>query len=245
MMSINELVALAATDEIPPGAELPAAVAEVEAALAAHGSLYADTHGKIAALERDRLTLLLDASDVGVKKLIACNEALGRHKLDAERLAAVEPRLLARLRALDEAGKRDALGRIIEAYRTTISAFGSAMRAALQARENMVRARELAVASGFERVLGVMDLPSLQFPIEGSAIARFVVGATAQLEAAVSRPKPPDLHVVRFVASHPPYRVGERAGFSASHAWALVDGEQAVFADPKRRPPRPATKTEI
>ncbi len=243
-MHIDELIALAGRRDTPAPAELPAEIATVLAALAECDAAHDEAQAAIAAAEQARRTLLLDTSSTGVTKLIAANERLAGLRLQLERLAALEPQLVARLRHLEAAQKEAAVERLVETYRSAIAAFAAAMRGALAARANLVRIRGVAVQSGMERLLGVMDLPSEQFPLNGEALATFLAGATSQLAHAIARPRPPELHTVRFLELHPPYRTNECAGFEAAIAWRLVDSGVAVFADPKRRPLRPAVKAE-
>ena len=241
-MSIDEMAAVSARRDTPAPADLPAEIATVLAALAECDGAHDAAQAEIAAAEQARRRLLLDSSPTGTAKLVQANEHLAGLRLQLERLGALEPQLVARLRQLERAEKEAAIARLVETYRAAIDAFGAAMRGALAARANLVRVRQIAVESGLERLLGQMDLPHEQFPLNAEALGQFIAGATSQLAHAAARPRPPELHTVRFLELHPPYRTNECAGFPASGAWALVDAGLAVFVDPKRRPPSPAVK---
>ena len=224
-MSIDEMAAVSARRDTPAPADLPAEIATVLAALAECDGAHDAAQAEIAAAEQARRRLLLDSSPTGTAKLVQANEHLAGLRLQLER-----------------AQKEAAIARLVETYRAAIDAFGAAMRGALAARANLVRVRQIAVESGLERLLGQMDLPHEQFPLNAEALGQFIAGATSQLAHAAARPRPPELHTVRFLELHPPYRTNECAGFPASGAWALVDAGLAVFVDPKRRPPSPAVK---
>ena len=218
-----------------------AAIVAVEAALLALDVQRSETHRQVAEGEEARRPLLLDRTDAGTRKLGGLDKGLAELRLDAERIEEIEPRLIDRLRAIEAEHQSAARDDLASAYLRGIEIWADAMHAATAARGHLVAIREHAVATGFERALGVLELPDQNFPTLPDAIERFASGARGTLGDLRTRPPKPETFPVRFIQAAGLYNTGEVAAFDAAQAWFLVDNEIAAWFDPRRRPPRPAS----
>lgn len=198
---------------------------------------------ELAALDGHRRELLLeDGTDAAIA---AIDQKRAQALIQIDRLAALQPRLAARLREARAGVEKAAAASLRGRYALALDHFAGALTAAIDAREKLVALRQEACESGFGNRLDSLPLPSISLGLTYASNAQFHRGAYEVLSnwANESRTSQ-EVFTVRFTAPWPPYHAEEMAGFDATQAWRLVNAGVAVFVDPKRMPPEPASEKD-
>ncbi len=239
---MDDLLALvtAPLPEQPP--EMRALLPAYENGLARLDALRATGAADIDRLTAERRKLLLDASPAATARIREIDQKTDGLNLDLERGDEIELRLIAGCRYLSAGVKGDEANQIGEMYAAAVRIFCSRMRDVVEAREGLVAVRDLVVRLGLEARLGQLEMPVNPFPADLHAVDTFERGASGTAAQFKTLPTRGELFPVRFTASWDIYHAGDIAGFAAERAWALVDRGIATWANPTRRPPKPAMR---
>ena len=242
-MDISKFLPLLNRNKAPNGNPPAGAEAEFDPALDQLDAMRGEIQANINALSARRQAMLLDPA-VSSADIVVLDHQLAALRVDLERADELETSLLARFREAHIAQQVDTIHDLASRYQSALEAFIKTFRKTISARMALVDLRAEAVARGFEKSLGYLEIPGeFGIGLTEDFISTFEAGARQRLlSLGTPPPATAPLYVLEFGTAWSGFRAGERAGFSATEAHAIVAAGKATFVDRRLAPPAPAVK---
>lgn len=218
----------------------PRTAAELDNGLETLDAERVATNAAIDGAHRSRQDLLRTAgTEVAIGRLDA---EIDRLNVIIERLDIAERSICDQLSELRVEQDDTALNGLVAGYRVGLHEFEQSMSGAIAKFNNLqaIRARLDDAGLGVQKRL--FELPASNFPLNESLLEGFGKSASAALLLPRGPVSAPAVYAVKFLLTSGGFNAGEVAAFPADHAWKLVLGEVAAFADRRKMPPRPIVR---